>query len=516
MVSGQRALISVSNKQGIVELARELVRLQITILSTSGTGKLLADAGIPCLDISEYTGFPEILGGRVKTLHPAIHGGILARRDAASEAELQKYHVQPIDLVIVNLYPFAETVASHQTTLSEAIEQIDIGGVALVRAAAKNFSSVTVIVDPADYPLLLHYLQKQGAVPEEIRLQLAQKAFTHTALYDQQIASYLCHQQPDEPPFPDTLMLSFQKVQDLRYGENPHQQAAVYRTLHTRELSIVQAEQLHGKELSFNNIVDLDATLALLQEFSDRPTATIIKHTNPCGVGQGETLHEAYCRAREADPLSAFGGIVGLNQVVDLDTAREIGATFIEVILAPGFTDEALDRLRRKPNLRLLALPHWHRLVNHAWEMRGITGGILLQERDTTREDPSIFRVVTDRPPTEEEYQTLLFAWKVVKHVKSNAIVLARYGQTVGIGAGQMSRVDAVQIACLKAVLPTQGTVMASDAFFPFRDGIDKAAASGVTAVIQPGGSRRDAEVIQAANEHGMTMLFTGRRHFKH
>ncbi|RMF89078.1 MAG: bifunctional phosphoribosylaminoimidazolecarboxamide formyltransferase/IMP cyclohydrolase PurH [Nitrospinota bacterium] len=515
MPSVRRALISVSDKTGLIELAQGLTALNIPILATSGTARFLASQGIPFTEVSEYTGFPEILQGRVKTLHPYLHGGILAPRDAESEAELRKYGIAPIDLVVVNLYPFVETIAHPEVSLAEAIEQIDIGGVALLRAAAKNFASVTVLTDPADYAMVLQQLQDRGEVGEETRLRLAQKAFAYTAFYDIHIASYL-HSQHAPGTFPDPLLLAFSQMQSLRYGENPHQRAALYRSPLPPAPAIVNARQLHGKELSFNNIFDLDAARALLQEFPERPTAVVIKHTNPCGVAQGETLCAAYCRARDTDPMSAFGGIVGVNRPVDLETAQEMGAMFLEAILAPDFTPEALHLLRKKRNLRLLTLPLEQQPTTSPWELRHISGGVLLQESDGPGVDPSSWRVVSARQPTAAEMEALLFAWKVVKHVKSNAIVLAHAGQTIGIGAGQMSRVDAVQIACMKAVLPTAGAVMASDAFFPFRDSIDRAAEAGVRAVIQPGGSRRDAEVIEAADAHGMAMVFTGRRHFKH
>jgi phosphoribosylaminoimidazolecarboxamide formyltransferase/IMP cyclohydrolase len=521
----QRALLSVSQKEGIVEFATALHRLGIQLLSTGGTATLLQTAGIPVVAVSDYTGFPEILDGRVKTLHPRIHGGILANRDnPAHQDALTTYGIEPIDLVAVNLYPFAEVITRPKVSREEAFEHIDIGGPTLVRAAAKNFQSVAVVVDAADYAPVLSEIQTTGAVSDERRWHLAQKAFAHTAQYDAVIASYLSQVQPlyrldgeaDGTAFPETLTLPFAKMQDLRYGENPHQAAALYRNELERGLSLAQAQQLQGKALSYTNLLDVNAALGLVREFPVAPVCCIIKHTNPCGVGLGETLVDAFERARSCDPVSAYGGIIGVNRPLDRAVVRAMRGLLVEAIIAPEFTEEALAGLQRRENLRLLALPELGVLSPAAYEMRSIMGGLLLQARDARGWDPTTLQVVSQRHPTQEEWQNLEFAWCVSKHVKSNAIVLARGGQTVGIGAGQMSRVDSVKLAVMKALLPTTGTVLASDAFFPFRDGVDEAAKAGVTAIAHPGGSIRDGEVAQAADEHGLAMVLTGIRHFKH
>jgi phosphoribosylaminoimidazolecarboxamide formyltransferase/IMP cyclohydrolase len=521
----QRALLSVSQKEGIVDFARALHTLGVELLSTGGTASLLQAAGIPVVAVSDYTGFPEILDGRVKTLHPRIHGGILAKReDPVHQSTLAMHGIEPIDLVAVNLYPFAEVIARPELTCQEALEQIDIGGPTLVRAAAKNYRSVAVLVDPSDYAPVLDDLRATGVVAAGRRCQLAQKAFAHTAQYDALIAAYLSQDQPpwhldagsDAAGFPQTLTLTFSKVQDLRYGENPHQAAAFYRDRLSHGLSLAQAQQLQGRALSYTNLLDINAALGLVLEFPEGPACCIVKHTNPCGVGLGDTLVEAFERARACDPVSAYGGIIGVNRRFDGAMLRATRGLLVEAIIAPGFTEDALAGLQRRDNLRLLALPELGSVALNPYETRSITGGLLLQARDAQSWDPTTLRVVSTRQPTPEEWSGLEFAWRVSKHVKSNAIVLARAGQTVGIGAGQMSRVDSVQLAVMKALLPTAGTVLASDAFFPFRDGVDAAARAGVTALAQPGGSIRDGEVVQAADEHGLAMVLTGIRHFKH
>lgn len=520
MMKIQRALISVSNKEGVVEFAKGLAAMGVEILSTGGTAKVLKEAGVPVKEVAEFTGFPEILDGRVKTLHPRIHGGLLARRDnPAHIAQMKEYGLSPIDLVAVNLYPFEATVADPDCRFEETIENIDIGGPAMLRSSAKNFGHVTVVVDPHDYPNILEELRSHhGVVPIDKRLALAQKAFMYTARYDSVISAYLEGRTDvsGKTRFPKILTLQFEKVEGLRYGENPHQQAAIYREFQSREPSVVSARQLHGKAMSFNNFLDADAGLELVKEFHPA-TAVIIKHNNPCGVGTGERLWEAYTKARATDPVSAFGGVIVFNQSVDGETAQEIAKMFVEVIVAPGFEKEALEIFRTKKDLRLLDVGADLGRPREGMDMKRVVGGLILQDRDLGGiEDVRKLRVVTKRKPTPEEYEAMAFAWIVCKHVKSNAIVYAKPGRTIGIGAGQMSRVDSVRIAALKAQSSLAGTVMASDAFFPFRDGIDEAAKVGATAVIQPGGSIRDEEVIQAADEHGMAMVFTGIRHFRH
>jgi phosphoribosylaminoimidazolecarboxamide formyltransferase / IMP cyclohydrolase len=521
----QRALLSVSQKDGIVEFAGALHRLGVQLLSTGGTAHLLQANGIPVLAVSEYTGFPEILDGRVKTLHPRIHGGILAKRDdPAHLSALASHGLEPIDLVAVNLYPFAEVITRPGVPREDALEQIDIGGPTLVRAAAKNFPAVAVVVDPADYALVLEDIQAGGEVRADTRWRLAQKAFVHTAQYDAMIAGYLAQDQPpwrvegkpEEVQFPTTLTLTFTKAQDLRYGENPHQPAAFYRDRLAGGLSLAQAEQLQGKALSYTNLLDVNAALGLILEFPASAACCIMKHTNPCGVGLASSLVEAFERARACDPVSAYGGIIGFNRPVDAALVQAMRGLLVEAIIAPRYTAEALAGLRRRENLRLLALPTVSAGQATPYEVRSVIGGLLVQGRDAQSWDPAHLRVVSKRQPTEEEWQSLAFAWRVCKHVKSNAIVLARAEQTVGIGAGQMSRVDAVKLAVMKAMQSTADTVLASDAFFPFRDGIDEAAKAGVTAIAHPGGSIRDDEVSAAADEHGLAMVLTGLRHFKH
>ncbi len=504
-----RALLSVYDKSGVLDLARALLGLGFTLISTGNTQRLLVEAGLPALPVSEVTGFPEILDGRVKTLHPAIHAGLLARRDRpAHMAQLAEYGLAPIDLLVVNLYPFQQTIARPEATLDEAIEQIDIGGVALLRAAAKNFAHVVSLVDPADYPATLAEW-RAGAVSLETRRRLAAKTFAHTAAYDAAIAAYLA-----ADPFPETLVVAWPRVQPLRYGENPHQRAALYGEFQRL------FEQLHGKELSYNNILDTGAAAELIGEFpaTEGAAVAIIKHTNPCGVGVGTSLLEAWEKAFATDREAPFGGIIAVNQPLDLALARAIGEIFTEILIAPEFAPDALEHLRKKKNLRLL------RALQPAGTtpeivLRSVPGGVLAQEADRAPLAGEEWRVVTRRAPTPAEERALRFAWRVVKHVKSNAIVYAGPDRTLGIGAGQMSRVDSSRLAVWKAQqagLSLAGSVVASDALFPFADGVETALRAGATAVIQPGGSVRDAEVIAAADAAGAAMVFTGRRHFRH
>jgi phosphoribosylaminoimidazolecarboxamide formyltransferase/IMP cyclohydrolase len=515
-----RALISVSDKTGLVEFCRGLASLGIEILSSGGTAALLRDNGIAAVEVSDYTGFPEMMGGRIKTLHPKIHGGILGRR-GIDEPVMAQHGISAIDLVVVNLYPFEQTVAKPDCALTDAIENIDIGGPAMIRAAAKNHESVGVVVDPADYPRVLEELRAQnGGLSDETRFKLAIKSFRHTAAYDSAIAAYLGKVEGSEH-FPDPLVIRFHKVQGMRYGENPHQKAAFYLDPGAPGGTIATAKQLQGKELSYNNIADADAALECVKTFTDSPACVIVKHANPCGVALGNTLLEAYDRAYATDPTSAFGGIIAFNQTLDGQTARAIiERQFVEVIVAPDLSEEALQVLSGKPNVRVMASGSWSPSAPAPeWDFKRVSGGLLVQDRDLGVVGEEDLRIVTRRTPTEDEIADLLFAWKVVKYVKSNAIVYCKNRQTVGIGAGQMSRVYSARIAAIKAAdqgLVIQGSVMASDAYFPFRDGVDSAAEAGVTAVIQPGGSIRDAEVIQAADEHGMAMVFTGMRHFRH
>jgi phosphoribosylaminoimidazolecarboxamide formyltransferase/IMP cyclohydrolase len=510
MVKIRRALLSVSDKRGLVEFARGLTALGVTLLGSGGTARVLREAGVPVTEVSEVTGFPEMLDGRVKTLHPAIHAGILARRDLpAHQRELETAGIAPIDLVCVNLYPFRETVARPGVSLAETLEQIDIGGPALVRSAAKNHPAVAVLVNPDRYPAVLAELRAGGGgLSDATRAALAAEAFRHTALYDAAIASHLGREGAS--PFPPVLALAAEKVQDLRYGENPHQAGAFYRLPGLGGLG--QARQLQGKELSYNNLLDCHAAWAAASELPEGG-CVIIKHTNPCGAALRPSQVEAYRRARDTDPVSAYGGILGFNAPLEEPTAAEIAQTFVEVVIAPGYTEGALAALKGRKNLRLLEVAEGAAPLQ---EFRSVGGGLLVQEADRVTLQEEALKVVTRRSPTPQEMADLRFAWVVAKHVKSNAIVFARDGATVGVGAGQMSRVDSCRLAVMKACGPTQGSVVASDAFFPFRDGLDAAAQAGATAIIQPGGSVRDAEVIQAAEEHGMAMLFTGLRHFRH
>jgi len=516
-----RALLSVSDKTGIVEFARALTDLGIEVLSTGGTARLLATAAVPVTEVSNYTGFPEMMEGRLKTLHPLIHGGLLGRR-GIDDAVMTRHGIAPIDLVVVNLYPFEQTVARPGGSLEEAIENIDIGGPALLRAAAKNYSSVTVVVDAQDYETVIVDLRAHGGVATATRFSLAVKAFEHTARYDGAIANYLGTRTADGKDgtvFPRTLSLQFAKAQELRYGENPHQKAAFYREQDLMESSVASAHQVQGKELSYNNIADTDAALECVKTF-DLPACVIVKHANPCGAAVGENLLAAYDRAYSTDPTSAFGGIIAVNRPLDRATATKIiEGQFVEVIIAPGIEPDALSVLTTKKNVRVLTCGNWGQVRDRGLDFKRVVGGLLVQDRDLGEVGEEDLKVVTRRVPTNAERADLTFAWKVVKYVKSNAILLVRDGMTIGVGAGQMSRVYSARIAAIKAAdagLSTQGTVLASDAFFPFRDGLDQAAAVGVRAVIQPGGSMRDTEVIAAADEHDIAMVFTGMRHFRH
>jgi len=540
----RRALISVSDKTGIVDFARELTSFNVEIISTGGTAKSLRDGGITVRDISDVTGFPEMMDGRVKTLHPRVHGGLLAIRDNESHVAAMKEHgIEPIDLVVVNLYPFAETIRRQGVTHEEAIEQIDIGGPAMIRSAAKNARDVAVVVLPSSYENIIYEMKSRGgALSLATRKRLAQVAFQQTAIYDMLVSSYLASEGQALPStgtggiaaiaggssipgniaeefsveefrgqLPDRKSWTINKIASLRYGENPHQMAALYQM--TMRDGVANAEVLAGKEMSFNNYVDADAALALVNDF-EQTACAIIKHTNPAGVGLGQTPGEAYTKALATDPVSAFGGIVAFNRPVDENAAQEVVKIFTEVVIAPDYSTPALEILKTKKNLRVLRVAQDK--GKKKLEFRQISGGMLVQTADDHQLDPATLKIVTTRAPSDEEMRALLFAWVVCKHTKSNAIIYARADQTVGVGAGQMSRVDSVKIGAMRAQLPVAGSVLASDAFFPFRDGIDEAAKHGITAVIQPGGSVRDEEVIAAANEHGLAMVFTGIRHFKH
>ncbi len=513
----RRALISVSNKSGIVEFARALEARGIALLSTGGTARLLADSGVEVTEISDYTGFPEMMAGRVKTLHPKVHGGILGRR-GEDDAVMREHGIEPIDLVVINLYPFEQTVADPDCSLEDAIENIDIGGPAMVRAAAKNHAAVTVVVDPADYPKLLDELETASGVGDALRFSLAIKAYEHTAHYDGAIANYFGRlvQPESEQSFPRTLNLQFRHAQAMRYGENPHQAAAFYVEREPAEASVATAGQLQGKALSFNNIADTDAALECVKQF-DAPACVIVKHANPCGVALGDGLLDAYRRAYSTDPESAFGGIIAFNRPLDGDTARVIvEQQFVEVIIAPEVDAAARDAVAAKENVRLLRCGQWD-AAPARYDFKHVNGGVLVQDADQALYEG--LEVVSRAQPDDAQMADLLFAWQVAKFVKSNAIVYAHERMTIGVGAGQMSRINSARIAAIKAEhagLAVAGSVMASDAFFPFRDGIDAAAEAGIRAVIQPGGSMRDDEVVAAADEHGMAMVFTGMRHFRH
>ena len=508
----KRALISVSDKTGVVEFARALTELDYEIVSTGGTAKALQAAGVAVTGISDVTGFPEILEGRVKTLHPSVHGGILAKGTPEHMAVLAEHSIKPIDLVVVNLYPFQATVAKPDVTLEDAIENIDIGGPTMVRSAAKNHDRVGIVVNPARYDSVIAELKESGELSLQTKRLLALEAFQHTAQYDAAISHYLSGAFGADP-FSGEMAFGGQKIQELRYGENPLQKAAFYRSGIPTSGTVANAKQLHGKELSYNNIVDVDAAWKLVNEFA-QPAAAIIKHTNPCGTAIGETLSEAYRRAYEADSVSAFGGIIAVNRPMDKKTAEQIVTTFMEAVIAPSFSEESLEILKTKKNLRLLEIGE--KVPNNELWIEKVSGGFLLQEMDNHTLKAEDLQVVTEKAPTEEQLKELIFAWNIVKHVKSNAIVVTKDGQSLGVGAGQMNRVGSANIAFTQAGEKCKGAVLASDAFFPFRDTIDAAAAAGITAVIQPGGSVRDQESIDACNEHGIAMVFTGVRHFRH
>ncbi|GIP38949.1 bifunctional purine biosynthesis protein PurH [Paenibacillus sp. J31TS4] len=513
-MSIRRALISVSDKTGIVEFAEALAAKGVQIISTGGTYSLLKDKGIAVTNISEVTGFPEIMDGRVKTLHPAVHSGLLAVRDNEEHTrQLKEQGLDYIDLVVVNLYPFAQTIAKFDVTYEEAIENIDIGGPTMLRSAAKNHAFVTVVVDAADYARVIEEIGQDGDTTLDTRKWLAAKVFRHTAAYDALIGDYLSKQVGDL--MPEKYTVTYEKVQNLRYGENPHQKAAFYRRPLANEGNITTAEQLNGKELSYNNINDANAALQIVKEFTE-PAVVAVKHMNPCGVGIGETIAEAYQKAFDADPVSIFGGIIAANRTVDKETAAKLAELFLEIVLAPDYEPEALEILKKKKNLRVLKLGEAPVKKNEDLLVTAVEGGVLVQDKDTFQIGEDHLNVITDRQPTEEELKQLLFAWKVVKHVKSNAIVLAKDDMTIGVGAGQMNRVGAAKIAIEQAGDKVHGAVLASDAFFPMGDTLEMAAKAGVTAVIQPGGSIKDEESIKVANEYGIAMIMTGIRHFKH
>lgn len=511
----KRALLSVSDKNGIVEFAKGLCELGFEIISTGGTAKALADAGVSVIGVSDITGFPECLDGRVKTLHPKIHAGILAMRDNEEHMnQLAELGVDTIDVVAINLYPFRQTISNPDVTLEDAIENIDIGGPTMIRAAAKNYQDVAVVVDPDDYGIVLEEL-REGGVTRETKFKLCYKVFEHTSQYDTLIATYL-RKQVGFGDFPDVLTLTYEKKMDLRYGENPHQAAVYYQECGNLNGCLVNAKQLHGKELSFNNINDTHGALDLLKEFEE-PTVVAVKHANPCGVGTGATILEAYQKAYEADPVSIFGGIVAANREIDGATAEKLSEIFLEIVIAPSFTEEAMDILTQKKNIRLLQMKDiCDPLPQGAMEMKKVSGGLLVQDVNRELLHMDEIRCVTNRKPTDEEMEGLLFGWKVVKHTKSNAIVLANGKQTVGVGPGQTNRITALELAIRYGGDKVKGSVMASDAFFPFPDCVEAAVKNGITAIIQPGGSIRDQESIDKCNEHGIAMLFTGIRHFKH
>ncbi|OOE42024.1 bifunctional phosphoribosylaminoimidazolecarboxamide formyltransferase/IMP cyclohydrolase [Salinivibrio kushneri] len=522
----RRALLSVSDKTGVVEFAQALAQRGVELLSTGGTARLLAENGLAVTEVSEHTGFPEMMDGRVKTLHPKIHGGILGRR-GQDDAVMEQHQIAPIDMVVVNLYPFAQTVANPDCTREQAIENIDIGGPTMVRSAAKNHADVTIVVNSQDYDRVLTEMdQHQHSLTHATRFDLAIAAFEHTAAYDAMIANYFGTQVPayhhaedsQDSPFPRTLTQHWVKKQDMRYGENSHQAGAFYTEAQPQEASVATATQLQGKALSYNNIADTDAALECVKEF-EQPACVIVKHANPCGVAIGEDLLSAYQRAYQTDPTSAFGGIIAFNRELDGDTAHAIvERQFVEVIIAPRVSEAAKAVVAAKKNVRLLECGQWQARTT-GWDSKRVNGGLLVQARDQGMVGLDDLRIVTERQPTDKELSDALFCWKVAKYVKSNAIVYAKDSMTIGVGAGQMSRVYSAKIAGIKAAdeqLKVAGSVMASDAFFPFRDGIDAAAKAGITCVIQPGGSMRDEEVIAAANEHGMAMVFTGMRHFRH
>lgn len=509
----KRALLSVSDKQGILQFAKELEKLGYEILSTGGTMKHLADNGVAVTAVDEVTGFPEIMEGRVKTLNPLIHGGLLAKRDDDTHvAQMEEHHIQPIDVVCVNLYPFKETISKPDVTTEDAIENIDIGGPAMLRASAKNHAYVTVLVDAADYEQVLAELTADGETTLETRRRLAAKVFRHTAAYDALISGYLTELAEEE--FPEQVTYTYELKQPLRYGENPHQKAAFYSKPLGSDFSIAYADQLHGKELSYNNIQDANAAIQIVKEF-DAPAAVAVKHMNPCGVGTAETIAEAFNKAYEADPVSIFGGIIALNREVDAETAEQLSGIFLEIIIAPSFTEEAIAVLTKKKNIRLLTIS-FEQHKQDQWNTVSVEGGLLMQEPDRFGFKDADIRVATDREPTEAEWEAMKLGWAVVKHVKSNAIVVSDDQMTLGVGAGQMNRVGAAGIALEQAGEQAKGAALASDAFFPMDDTVEAAAKAGITAIIQPGGSVKDEDSIKKANEYGITMVFTGVRHFKH
>ncbi len=512
----KRALISVSDKTGIVEMAKELDKLGIEIISTGGTAKTLSDAGIKVIGISDITGFPECLDGRVKTLHPKVHGGILAMRSNPDHMkQIQDLEIDPIDIVIINLYPFKQTILKGHVELEEAIENIDIGGPTMLRSAAKNYQDVAVLVDPDDYNKVLEELKTSKEVSKKTKFKLAYKVFEHTSHYDTLISKYL-RDKIDEEFFPETLSLTFEKVQEMRYGENPHQKAVFYKEVGANVGCLTSAKQLHGKELSYNNINDTNGALELLKEF-DKPTVVAVKHANPCGVASSNDIYDAYIKAYEADPVSIFGGIVAANREIDVKTAEEINKIFVEIVVAPSFSNEAIEVLTKKKNIRLLELDNIsQKLPANTYDMKKVAGGLLVQDYNNELINMDEIQYVTDKKPTVEEIKDLIFAMKVVKHTKSNGIALAKGLQTVGVGPGQANRIVAAKIAIDYGKEKTQGSVMASDAFFPFPDCVEAAAAAGVTAIIQPGGSINDKLSIEACNKYGIAMIFTGMRHFKH
>ncbi|MDF2524247.1 MAG: phosphoribosylaminoimidazolecarboxamide formyltransferase/IMP cyclohydrolase [Clostridiales bacterium] len=512
----KRALISVSDKAGIVELAKELETLGVEIISTGGTSKTLSEAGIKVINVTDITGFPECLDGRVKTLHPKIHGGLLAMRENPEHMkQLKELEIEPIDLVIINLYPFKQTILKGHIELEEAIENIDIGGPTMLRAAAKNYQDVVVVVDPKDYDSVLSEFKASGDVSIKTKFKLAYKVFEHTSHYDTLIAKYL-RDKLDEEFFPETLSLTFEKVQDMRYGENPHQKAVFYKEVGANIGTLTAAKQLHGKELSYNNINDANGAIALLKEF-DEPTIVAVKHANPCGVASAANIYDAYIKAYESDPVSIFGGIVAANREIDAKTAQEINKIFIEIVIAPSYTEEAVEILTKKKNIRILELEQiTAKLPAGTYDMKKVAGGLLVQNIDDELMNEVDIKCVSEKKPTEEQMQDLLFALKVVKHTKSNGIAIAKGKQSIGIGPGQTNRVTAVKIAVEYGGEKTRGAVLASDAFFPFPDNIEEAAAAGISAIIQPGGSLKDQESIDTCNKYGIAMILTGMRHFKH
>ncbi|MDI6785804.1 MAG: bifunctional phosphoribosylaminoimidazolecarboxamide formyltransferase/IMP cyclohydrolase [bacterium] len=520
MIKVTRALISISDKRGIISLVNLLSDRGVEIISTGGTASIIKDAGIPVKLVSELTGFPEILEGRVKTLHPKIHGGILAKREDKHLNQLDIHDILPIDLVVVSLYPFADTI-QNTNDLEKIIENIDIGGVALLRAAAKNFRYVVTLTSPHDYERLIKTLdENQGKIPQEMSFELATKAFMHTANYDAIISRYLYQQVSidNKNVFPEILNLSYQKVADLRYGENPHQKAAFYKEIPKNEPNVTNAEKLHGKELSFNNILDLDAALEITKEYNEI-IAVIIKHTNPCGIATGNTLAQAYRKAYQVDPVSAFGSVLGFNRMVDEETAGEITKTFVEAVIAPDYSKEALDVLQEKKNIRLLKCSSLDKFsyCREDYDLRKIVGGgVLVQERNMEKVKVSNLNIVSKKTPSEDELESLIFGWKAIKHIKSNTILISTKDRIIGYGIGQTSRILAMKIALDQAGEEAKGAAVISDAFFPFRDSVDEANKAGIIAIIQPGGSVRDQDVIEAVNEYGMSMAFTGIRCFKH